>query len=75
MPTPQHRPTNQENHNDIASSIERINVRLDAIDEKLTPISELYTAGKVGGSLLKWFIGFLAGLAGVAAFIWGAPGK
>lgn len=68
MPS-EHQPT----HADLAKAIGAINSRLDAIDDKLTPISELYTAGKVGGTLMKWFVGVLAGIAGVAAFLWGAP--
>jgi hypothetical protein len=63
----------QPTHGDLAEAIGAINSRLDAIDAKLTPISELYTAGKVGGSIFKWFVGVLAGVAGLAAFLWGAP--
>ncbi len=54
-------------------SMDALTHRLDAIDAKLTPISELYTAGKVGGSIFKWFVGVLAGIAGVVAFVWSAP--
>jgi hypothetical protein len=68
MPS-EHQPT----HADLAKAIGAINERLDTIDAKLTPISELYTAGKVGGTVLKWFIGVLAGIAGIVAFVWGAP--
>ena len=64
---------NQPTHADLAKAIGAINSRLDAIDDKLTPISELYTAGKVGGTIFKWFVGVLAGIAGLVAFIWGAP--
>jgi hypothetical protein len=67
---PQHQPT----HADLAEAIGAITQRLDQIDAKLTPISELYTAGKVGGHLFKWAVGVLAGIAGLAAFLWGKPG-
>jgi len=63
----------QPTHGDLADAIAAINRRLDAIDAKLTPISELYTAGKVGGTIFKWFVGVLAGIAGIVAFVWSAP--
>ena len=65
----------QPTHADLAEAIGAINQRLDDIDAKLTPISELYTAGKVGGHLLKWVVGVLAGIAGLAAYLVGLPGK
>ncbi len=65
----------QPTHSDLAASIAAINQRLDTIDAKLTPISELYTAGKVGGTVFKWIVGVLAGLAALAAYIWGVPHK
>jgi hypothetical protein len=36
-------------------------------------VSEVYQAAKVGGVVLKWLVGLLAGIAGIAAFFWGAP--
>lgn len=63
----------QPTHGDLADAIGAINHRLDAIDAKLTPISELYTAGKVGGTIFRWFVGVLAGIAGIVAFVWSAP--
>lgn len=67
---PQHQPT----HADLAEAIGAITQRLDDIDAKLTPISELYTAGKVGGTVFRWIVGVLAAIAGIAAFLYGRPG-
>jgi hypothetical protein len=64
-----HQPT----HADLAVSIARLEERLDALDAKITPVSEVYQAAKVGGVVLKWLVGLLAGIAGIAAFFWGAP--
>lgn len=66
QPVPDAQPT----HSDLANAIAAINARLDQIDEKLTPISELYTAGKVGGTIFKWVLGVLVSIAGLAAVLW-----
>lgn len=67
----QHQPT----HADLAVSIARLEQRLDDLDAKITPVSEVYQAAKMGGSLLKWIVGVLAAIATLAAFVVGAPGK
>jgi hypothetical protein len=64
---------NQPSHADLAVSIARLEERLDALDAKITPVSEVYQAAKVGGVVLKWLVGVLAAIAGIAAFLWGAP--
>ena len=65
---------NQPSHADLAVSIARLQERLDALDAKITPVSEVYQAAKVGGVVLKWLVGVLAAIAGIAAFLWGRPG-
>lgn len=62
--------SSQPSHADIAHAIKEITARLDQIDEKLTPITELYTAGKVGGTIFKWVLGVLVSIAGLAAVLW-----
>lgn len=61
----------QPSHADLAEAIAELRADVKAMREELRPISELYTAGKVGGTLFKWFVGVLAGIAGIAAFLWG----
>jgi hypothetical protein len=65
--------TAQPSHAELAVSIARLEERLDVLDAKITPVSEVYQAAKVGGNLLKWLVGVLAAIAGIAAFLWGAP--
>lgn len=63
----------QPTHAELAVAIARLEERLAALDEKITPVSEVYQAAKVGGNLLKYLVGVLAAIAGIAAFLWGAP--
>ena len=63
--------TAQPTHAELAVAIARLEARLDALDAKITPVSEVYQAAKVGGSLLKWAVAVLAGIAGIAGAVWG----
>lgn len=63
----------QPSHAELAVAIARLEERLAALDVKITPVSEVYQAAKVGGNLLKYLVGVLAAIAAIAAFLWSAP--
>lgn len=58
----------QSSNNDLAGTLANLEARLDAIDEKLTPISDAYKAATLGARVLKWSVTLLAAVAALWAF-------
>lgn len=64
----------QQTNNDLAGAIDRLELRLDAIDAKLTPISDLYLAAAWNVRMMKWGLSVLAAVAALWA-VWKRQGQ